>query len=71
MAPSSSWMSFLSGNEALWSQPFLGFYYPVGGKGSRGNEWMLMLNRRTRPSFSLLAWQLIASGTFLNLVTFL
>lgn len=50
VAPSSSWVSFLSGNEALWSHTFLGFYYP--GKGSRGNEWMLMLNR-TRPLLSL------------------
>ena len=52
MAPSSSWVSFLSGNKALWSHTFLGFYYPVGGKGSRGNKWMLMLNR-TRPLLSL------------------
>ena len=26
VAPSSSWVSFLSGNEALWSHTFLGFY---------------------------------------------
>ena len=71
MVPSSSWVSFLSGNEALWPHTFLRFYYPVGGRGTRGNEWMLILNRRPSPLPSLLAQQLIASGTFLVLGTFL
>ena len=44
-----------SGDEALQPQPFPGSYCPMGGRGARENEGMLLLKGSVSPSPSLLA----------------